>query len=263
MGLFNFFKKKEQPVEKPAYKSLLAMPMFNNGETFDLDKLVEHLKTHWNLKVYDIERGDRASSLTIDEEVVAFATISHQIPWDDIKVTAPYAYNWKTAENDLQNHNSHMIVTIIHSEKSPLDSFRIFTKVLSSLLATSNSIGVYQGNQTLLIPKKQYIESAEVLKENKTPFDLWLYIGLRKTEKGNNVYTYGLTFFDKLEIEVVDSKLDLQEIYLYISNICCYIIGSNVTFKNGETLGYTDEQKIKIRQSKGQFVDGQTLRLEM
>jgi hypothetical protein len=51
--------------------------------------------------------------------------------------------------------------------------------------------------------------------------------------------------------------------YRFLSDACAYVINSNVIFKNGQTLGYTTEQKIKITKSKGKFVDGETLKLEM
>jgi hypothetical protein len=41
------------------------------------------------------------------------------------------------------------------------------------------------------------------------------------------------------------------------------VIDSDVTFNNGETFGYTAEQKIKITKSKGKFVEGETLKLAL
>ncbi|WP_208025574.1 DUF4261 domain-containing protein [Niastella caeni] len=36
-----------------------------------------------------------------------------------------------------------------------------------------------------------------------------------------------------------------------------------MNFKDGETIGYTEDQKIKITSSKGVFVDGESFKLEM
>ena len=236
------------------------MPMFNNSETFDFNKVVDYLKNNWKCKISDIN-DDKI--LTVDGEMVALMTMPAQIPWDDIKGTAQYAYNWLTAEKDLENHNSHIIVTIMSSNKSDLERFKILTKVLSSILVTSNCIGVYQGAQSLLIPKDQYIESAEALKTDKVPLDIWIYLGIRKSDQGNTLYTYGLRTFDKLEMEIINSKLEIEEIHSFLSNICSYIINNNIVFRNGETLGYTADQKVKLTVSKGVFLDGQTLKLEM
>ncbi|MBK9461103.1 MAG: hypothetical protein IPN94_17145 [Sphingobacteriales bacterium] len=96
-----------------------------------------------------------------------------QIPWGDIEGTAQYSYNWMTANKDLENHNSHIIVTVMSSKNSEVERFKILTKVLSSIVATTNCIGVYQGSQSLLIPRQQYLDSAEALKTNQIPLDLW------------------------------------------------------------------------------------------
>ena len=263
MGLFDFLKKKEQVTENKKGKILLAMPMFNNGETFEVDKVVDFLKSHWNVLVTDINGDNNTVAFSMQGETVAIATVPVQIPWEDIQATAKFAYNWTTAEEDLKNHNSHIIVTIMSSNKNEVERFGILTKVLSSILSTTNCLGVYQGSQSLVISKAQYLKGALALKAGKIPFDLWIYIGLRKTDNGNNAYTYGLNAFDKLEMEFINSKLELQQMYDFLANICSYVIKSNVTFKSGETLGYTAEQKINITQSKGIFVEGQTLKLEM
>jgi hypothetical protein len=263
MGLFDIFKKKEHPEETKKTNILLAMPMFNNSETFELNKVTDYLKRNWNTTISDVNGESGTVTFSIQGETVALATMPVQIPWGDIEGTAQYSYNWMTANKDLENHNSHIIVTVMSNKNNEVERFKILTKILSSIVATTNCLGVYHGSQSLLIPRQQYLDSAEVLKTNQIPLDLWVYIGLRKGENGNNAYSYGLAAFHKLEMEFINANLDLQEMYSFLSNICVYVINGNVTFKSGETLGYTAEQKIKITKSKGQFVEGQTLKLEL
>ena len=263
MGLFDIFKKKEQPKENQESKIILAMPMFVNGDRYELNAIIDNLKNYWSLNVTGVEGDNESAILTIDDEKVAIAFMPVPIPMGDIEGTAQYAYNWTTVLDDLKDFTGHSIVSIMSGTKPTAERFKLLSKVLHSILTTSNSIGIYQGSQSLLIPKQQYIEGAEAFKNDETPINLWVYIGLRKSDEGNSVYTYGLNEFGKHEMEIVNSKLSLEELYDFISNICSYVISSNVTFKNGETLGYTADQKIKITLSKGQFVDGQTLKLEM
>jgi len=257
MGLFSFFKK-----EKTENNILLAMPMFNNNERYNINDVIENLKTFWGLMITDFTGDDNSAVFKIEGEMVALAYMPAPIPWEDIQGSAQYAYNWQTATQDLENHNGHAIVSIMSSQKNQKERFTILSKLLCSILSTSNSIGVYQGSQTLLIPKSQYLENIEEIKQG-TPLTLWIYIGIRPSEQGNSIYTYGLSNFGKQEMEVINSKLQIEELYNFISNISAYVINSDVTFRNGETLGYTEEQKIKITSSKGQFTEGQTLKLEM
>jgi hypothetical protein len=257
-----FFTKKEKKEETTKSNLLLAMPMFNNDERFDVDKIIAYLQSDWGIKATDIDKSAEAASFSIEGETVVLATVAAQIPMGDIQGTAQYAYNWPTALKDLENHNVHALVTILSNNTTAKERFGILTKVLTAILATSNCIGVYQGTQSLLIPKAQYLDSAEALKSNQIPLDLWIYIGIRRGEQTNSAYSYGLTAFDKLEMEFVNAPLGLRELHTFLSQICAYVINSNVNFKSGETLGYTAEQKIKITQSKGKFVEGESFKLE-
>jgi hypothetical protein len=262
MGFFDLLKKKAQSEDIKKSKILLAMPMFNDGESFEFEKVADYLKEHWGISVSDIHGEDETIAFSIQGETIVLAKMPFQIPWRDIQGTAEYTYNWMTAEKDLANHNSHAIVSIISSVNKEIDRFGIMTKVLSSIIATTNCLGVYQGQESLLIPRQQYLDSAEVLKSDEFPIDLWIYIGLSTGESGNSAYTYGLSSFEKCEMEFVNVILDLEDIHTFLINICAYVISNDITFKSGETLGYTAEQKIKITKSKGIFVDGQTLKFE-
>lgn len=239
------------------------MPMFNNGETYNPGLLIKYLKSHWNLTATEVTGDDKSMAFKVDGELVALATVGVQIPWTDIQSAARAAYNWPSAEKELENHNSHVLVTVMSATKSAMERFAILTKILSSILATTDCIGVYNGSPSVLIPKNQYLDSADVLKQNDIPVDLWIYIGFAKTESGNNVYTYGLQAFDKPEMEFINCREDITQMLTFLINVCSYVIKSNVRFRSGETVGFTAEQKIKITLSKGIYVPGQTLKLEL
>lgn len=262
MGFFDLFKKRSNE-EKGKKQVLLAMPMFNNFETFDLNKLVEHLKNEWRLEITNLNGGNGTASFQLDGELIVMGTVSHQIPWEDIQTTASVSYNWDTAEKDLKNHNVHVIVSVMSGTKSDLERFQLLTKLLASILATTNCIGVYHGTQRMLIPRNQYLESAQKLKMNQLPIEIWVYFGLLKSENCNHGYTKGLTSFGKLEMEMVNSKRDVEEIGLLLMNATSYVIANNIQFKSGQTLGYTADQKIKITQSIGHLVQGDSFNLEI
>lgn len=263
MGLFDIFKKKEQTNENQDSKTILAMPMFVNGDRYELNAVIDNLKNYWSLNVTGVEGDNESAILTIEDEKVFIAFMPIPIPMGDIEGTAQYAYNWTNVLDDLNGFSGHSVVSVRSGTKPTVERFKLLSKVLHSILTTSNSIGIYQGSQSLLIPKQQYIDGAEELKNDEVPISLWVYIGIRKSDKGNSVYTYGLNEFGKNEMEIVNSKLSLEELYDFISNVSAYVISNNVTFRHGETLGYTADQKIKITLSKGEFVNGQTLKLEM
>lgn len=263
MGLFDFFKKKEAKPEPQENSLLLAMPLFNNGDTFDFSKIVDHLKDFWSLPVGEHQSNESSSMVKIDGHNIIIAGMPVPVPKGDIDSTAAFAYNWPTASADLENHTGHAIVTLMSNEGSAFERFTLFSKVLYSLLATSNAVGIYHGTQSLLISRDQYLAYTEELKANQVALMLWVYIGYQHKDDANSIYTYGLKSFNKKEIEIINSALSMDELFNFITNIAAYVIGSDVTLKNGETLGYTADQKIKITESDGVYVEGKTLKLQM
>ena len=260
MGLFDFLKGKKA---KQAGDVLLAMPLFNKGQSYEIYRVIEHLRTEWKLTVTRVEGDDQTATFSIYGETIALAAIPARIPWGDIQGTARYAYNWPTAEQDLADHTGHALITVMTRNASNLDRFKVLTMVIDSVLGTTKAAGVYQGAQSLLVPRDQYLDGADVLRRGKLPVDLWVYLGLRQSEAGNSVYTVGLNAFGKQEMEMVESKNDLASLHGLMLNVCAYVVGSDVTFKSGETMGYTADQKIKITSSKGVFVQGETLKLQL
>lgn len=259
MGLFSFFKKetKQQVTESDI---LLAMPIFKNGGSYEIKKVIDDLISVWDIEVTNIEGDDQVTSFDIEEETIAIASMPVPIPFDDIEGTAKYAYNWPKAAEELKDHTGHAIVSMMGGKSSTLNRFRIMTKVLHAILVTSDAVGIYKGSQSLLILRLQYIKEVE---QNDTPISLWVYIGLRKNQNKNSAYTYGLKEFGKQELEVVDSFLSMEDLYNFLANVAHYIISNNVTLKNGETIGSTVNEKITIKASKGVFVDGVSLKLEI
>ncbi|WP_268223912.1 DUF4261 domain-containing protein, partial [Sinomicrobium oceani] len=73
---------------------------------------------------------------------------------------------------------------------------------------------------------------------------------------------YGLAAFGKLEMEIVESENSIKELNEMMFNLAHYVIAFNVTLKDGETIGISAEQKLKISESKGKFLEGKTLKIE-
>jgi hypothetical protein len=285
MGLFELFKgkkgKETSPNETNAEKEqedsiikenmerlessiLLAMPMFNATDSYNLEAVVTDLKNYWKVEVSDISGDEKTATMNINGVLVALASMPAPIPIKDIEDIAPYNYLWKTALEDCGNHQSHAIVTVLSSKNvAVLERYKILTQLNASVLRTSKAIGIYQGTQTLLLPKELYLDFANFLLEEQLPIQLWIYIGLVKGEKGSSIYTFGLKDFGKMELEILDSSMEQMDLYDFLLSIVAYVVEQDVILQDGETIGFSAEQKIKITASKGQFLEGETLKLEL
>ena len=254
-----FWKNKKLDKTQDS-KIILGMVLLQDAITFDIDTFSSDLSAFYGDNIHE-PTGDNSSFVfKVDGEMIAIAHMPVPIPSGDIEGTAAYAYNWQTALEDTNEHKSHLLVSIMQGGQEQVKRFKVFTKVICSLLRTTNSIGVYKGNQSLLIPKEDYLSEAELM-SGHLPLNLWIYFGLRTTDKGNSGYTYGLKEFNKREMEVLNSSKGLEDIRGFLFNISHYVLDCDVTLGDGQTCGLSEGEKIAISISKGKFVDGETLKL--
>ena len=99
------------------------------------------------------------------------------------------------------------------------------------------------------------------MSEDFFPINLLIYIGLRLENNNPGGYTYGLAQFNKTEMEIVDSGHSLEEIREFLFNMAHYVLEFDITFRDGETCGTSEEEKIKISYSKGKYIDGKSFKL--
>lgn len=243
---------------------LLAMPMFNGTDSYDLEAVIADLKDYWKVEISDISGDGQTATMNINGVLVALASMPAPIPTKEIENIAPHNYLWKTALEDCKTHQRHAIVTVLFSKNVPiLERYKILTQLNASVLRTSKAIGIYQGTQTLLLSKEIYLDFANFLLEDQLPIQLWIYIGLVGSEAGSSIYTFGLKDFNKMELEVLDSAMEKMDLYDLLLAIVGYVVEQDVILQDGETVGFSAEQKIKISPSKGKFLEGETLKLAL
>ena len=257
-----FASKKENSEKKK--QLLLSMPLFKGNQAYSLDQVVQELKSHWGLQVSEVSGDDSNATFLIDGALVALALMDLPIPSQEFEKLYAYSYLWQDVEKEIQEHSQHAIVSIMSDNLSPVETYSLLTKVNSSILKTSQSaIGIYQGSTTLLLPKDLYLDLADLLKEEMLPLQLWIYMGIIDQEDKTSIYTYGLKEFGKAEIEIIDSPMNSDDLYFFLLSILQYVLGSDITLNDGETIGFSEDQKIKITESKAVYLEGNSLKLDV
>jgi hypothetical protein len=255
--MFGFKKKKPQKTEN---KLLLGMIMLNDVNSFNNHQFLEETKKR-KIKMGQMEGNNSTMTFKVGESLVALAHMPIPIPKEDIEGCAKFAYNWEGVMDATKYHQSHLIITVSGYKSQTIELYRLFTMICSALLESSDSLGVYMGEQTLLIPKYDYLEEADHMDADYLPLNLWIYFGLGMNISGNYGYTFGLKGFDKQELEIIDSKRDLDEVRGFLFNMAHYVLDFDVIFKDGQTCGLSAEERISIAELTGVFVEGKTFKL--
>lgn len=270
MRLLSFFRGKNKKVEAQTKseennnKVLLAMPIFINRDSLQLDKIIDNLKNFWGLNVTNIKGDNDTSSFDIDGLMIVLANMPIPIPKDELNEVISYTYIWTDASEKLEKQTGHAIVSILGGDKTPVERFTILSKLLCSILKTcENCIAIYKGNERLLLHREHYLAAIDDLKAQRMPIPAWIYIGLKQTPQGIDAYTYGMFNFNKPEIEIVESLLDSSRLYRMILGISSDIIDKDANFLDGDMYNLSESIKLHISLSTGVHVDGLSLKFSL
>ncbi|EHQ30068.1 DUF4261 domain-containing protein [Mucilaginibacter paludis] len=250
-----FTKPKATP------EMVIAMIPLADKDSFSYQNFIDDYKLYYGVFA-EAKGDDMAAALEADGENIALMNIDKPIPAEDIEGTAQYSYNWPNAVADLKDHQAHLIIALTGGSLDAVKRFKLLTQLIcAALRTTAAAIGVYMGVQSLLIPTQSYLNIAQLMTDDALPLNLWIYFGYRTINEKRNAYTYGLLAFGKNEIEILQSNrpfVELQDMLFLTSH---YLLLSNVNLKHGQTLGFTEDQKIKITETKGEFVAGKSFKL--
>lgn len=238
----------------------------------DLNGIMSDLKEEWGIVPTehpgDSDEGEGGLSkdgttmvFYVKDAMVAISLFPAKVPDGEAEYFAGTNYMWNDAVKVTKKHEAHVLVAVIPHDMSPVEAGKLYVKVVTACLKQHNAIGVYTSG-TVFQPEF-YREVADVMKDDATALPIldWIYFGLYQNEEGNNVYTHGMTAFGKDEMEILGSKQDLTELQSFLFEIACYVIDSDVTLEDGETLGVSEEQRLPITRSKGVSVEGDSLKI--
>ena len=78
-----------------------------------------------------------------------------------------------------------------------------------------------------------------------------IWFGLYQSKGGLNGYTYGMDVFGKDEMEVLNADADPEELRDFLASLASYVLSCDVTLHDGETIGFSEDDKHSIIRSPG------------
>jgi len=236
---------------------LLSTPEFNVKEFRTV------LKNDWGIECPEDSEKTENQEITIafyeNGMVVTVGLMEARVPNGDAEYWANS--NFFTRDKSIaaaKSHQAHLLVAVLGKD-SPMKAGELYVKIASTCLKAKNALGIYDCG-TVWLPE-DYIRFAMVMKEGEFPLTNLVFVGLYQNEKGVSSWTNGLRSFGKEELEVINSSQSPSEVYELMLNISSYILKEGAVLRDGETLGYSAEQKLPIKLSQGVYVEGQSLKI--
>ena len=241
---------------------------------WDREQYVERLKEEWGLTIEEIpdsegrDEGQGEDDLlsvvgTIDGMIVSIALMPGPVPENEAEYNAQTNYMWPDAVETTKKHQAHLLIAVLPNENTHetlLNAGKILVKLCDATLSANNVLGIYTSG-TVFEPAF-YRENALSMKEDFLPIFNWVYFGLCLSETGQQCgYTFGLDVFAKDEIEVINTTAEPAELRDFLFNIAAYVLSSDITLQDGETIGYSEEMKLPITRSAGCHLEGMTMKI--
>jgi len=141
------------------------------------------------------------------------------------------------------------MVTVLGKETDVRLRGQFFVKLAAACCRQPGVLGVYTSG--VVFEPSFYADMAGVMKEGELPLNNWIWFGLHRREGGVCGYTYGMDVFGKEELEVLDADADPLAVREFLVSLAGYVIGSDVTLNDGETIGFSQGDRHRITRSPG------------
>lgn len=244
-------------------KNFVSTVLLSSAE-WDPECLLADLSEDWNVYLTDVKIKDNVMVGNHGLDLVSVSMISSPVPDGEAEYYARYCRAWPEAENEVRKHVAHLLIAVMFDDtvegSELIECAELWTKVIASALKQEHALAAYSDG--MVSKPETYISVAENMRSGMLPILDWVCFE-RYTHDGlDGIYTYGLRKFGYDEIEVY-AKADCNDIFDFVLILVEYVLGYNVTLRDGETIGFEDDgQRLAIKRSRGIAIDGYTLKIE-
>ena len=242
--------------EETDRKGSFAGSVLLSEAEWDKEQLIRDLREEWGIVDEEPDEGDEDVENSDDAVVMRvggmmlIVTLFHgHIPDNEAEINAENNYMWPEAVEVAKAHKAHIMVAVLGEEEKLLERGKLFTKAMAVCCKQKYATGVYTSG--VVFEPRFYEGLADMIKEDELPIFNWVWFGLYRSEGGLNGYTYGMDVFGKEEMEVLNTDAEPEELRDFLASLASYVLACDVTLQDGETIGFSADDKHTITRSPG------------
>ena len=190
---------------------------------------------------------------------IAVSFMPAPIPNGEVEEAASKNFMWPNGAEQVRGHEAHLLIAVMGKEIPPIECGTFLARTVTSACRQDGVLGIYTGE--VVYAPDYYQHFSGMMEEDLFPIYNLVWIGLYNGKKGLCAYTGGMRYFGYDEMEVLDSQADAQTLHGFLSDIANYVITEDVVLRDGETIGFDQEQKLPIAKSEGIAVEGDSLKI--
>ena len=242
--------------EETDHKGSFAGSVLLSKAEWDKEQLIRDLREEWGIVDEepdegdeDVENSDDAVVMRVGNMMLIVTLFHGHIPDNEAEINAENNYMWPEAVEVAKAHKAHIMVAVLGEEEKLLERGKLFTKAMAVCCKQKYATGVYTSG--VVFEPRFYEGLADMLKEDELPIFNWVWFGLYRSEGGLNGYTYGMDVFGKEEMEVLNTDAEPEELRDFLASLASYVLACDVTLQDGETIGFSADDKHTITRSPG------------
>ncbi len=225
----------------------------------DFEALSDALIQAFDVTDENCTRDAQTLVFSLESNMISVALMDTPVPDGEAEFYAEGNFLWREAVETTKQHQAHLLVAVLNREANAIEAACFFTDTVNLCSMETKALGIYTTG-TVYEPSF-YNEWAGKLRNGEMPLPLWVYVGLVRDENGLSGYTYGLTLFGRLELEIIGTSRSHEELYNFLYNVCEGILSEGMYFHDGETLSFTSDQRLTITKSKAVYVEGDSFKI--
>jgi len=260
--MFGFFKKQraDSSQGKLGHGRPIIAVLLLKGDSFPVDAFLEHA-TNARIAgkaVSGVRRSEGGVfGFDVGDEFFALALMPAPYPAADLE--GPIATSWmwppRPPIEDVKRHRSHLLITMTGGAADPVRRRLILTAVTALAAKQPGVMAVYWPEATLVIFPPVFVDMAETINSPQAPpLYLWVDLrALRNKDGATALFTTGLTPLGHMEIEIPHIEMEPGDLREWLLSIMYYLLENGPVLKDGQTIGMSAEQQIRVRHCSSSF----------
>ena len=231
-----------------------------SSDEWDPEAVMSNMRSEWGIQIQSVDVSEDTLIGSIGQDLVAVSLIHSRVPGREAEENASNNYLWQGAVEAVSTHQAHLVVALVNHGDDPLACGLTFTKLLESCARSPNVLGVYHCG-TVFQPSA-YIDSAQAMRQGDLPLEDMVWFGMYRTTEGINAYTVGMSLYGRDEMEVIGADDSPVRVAAFLYDVSYHVLYNGTALHDGDSIGFSEDQVLRVRRSPGVSVDGLTLKIE-
>ena len=227
----------------------------------ELDRIQSAIRDEFgsDLAIEEKSKSDWAIALP-DCQQAYLCFESEPVPNREAETAARGNFLWPTASEKFANYGTHAIAIISSGPADLLALNVLLTRLARAAIIALDGFGAYWGEGGVANSREVFLGMSEEISEDDPPIHLWARFQAYPNQDGSiGLYTQGLGQFNLPDIELDSCRWEVQELHIFAHNLAAYLLDEGPVFKDGDTVGGSEEEALIIYQTESRFESGKTV----